>query len=89
MVPSERSAGDFQLDPESNFYKGVLQALDASGVPVLVGGAYALAVYTGIARDTKDFDLFLRRNDLDAALVNQQLHAELAGLIDLTWLEAA
>ena len=57
MLSSERSAGDSQLDPESTFYKRVLQALDASGVPVLVGGAYALAVYTGIARDTKDFDL--------------------------------
>ena len=67
MLSSERSAGDSQLDPESTFYKRVLQALDASGVPVLVGGAYALAVYTGIARDTKDFDLFLRQTDYDRA----------------------
>jgi hypothetical protein len=67
MVSSGLPAGDSQLDPESTFYKGVLQALDASGVPVLVGGAYALAIYTGIERDTKDFDLFLRQSDYDRA----------------------
>jgi len=37
-------------------------------VPVVVGGAYALAVYTGIERRTKDFDLFVRESDFEAAL---------------------
>ncbi len=60
-VPSNATAGD--PDPESTFYRRVLQILDRSGVPVLVGGAYALAVYTGIERRTKDFDLFLRAPD--------------------------
>jgi hypothetical protein len=40
-------------------------ALDAAGAQFLVGGAYALARYTGIERHTKDFDLFVRRRDLD------------------------
>jgi len=33
--------------------------LQASQVPFLVGGAYALAYYTGIDRDTKDVDIFV------------------------------
>jgi hypothetical protein len=67
MVPTEPTAGDPHLDPESTFYRRVLQTLEASGIPVLVGGAYALAVYTGIERDTKDFDLFLRESDYQRA----------------------
>lgn len=35
---------------------------------MLVGGTYALSCYTGIARHSKDFDLFLRRDSLDEAL---------------------
>jgi hypothetical protein len=45
-----------------------LQALAASGVSFLVAGAYALFEYTGIFRDTKDLDVFLRERDLEAAL---------------------
>jgi hypothetical protein len=56
------------VDAETAFYRDVLQALNASRVPVLVGGAYALAIYTGIERNTKDFDVFLRRADFDRAL---------------------
>jgi hypothetical protein len=48
------------------FYARTLAALDAAGVPILVGGAYALERYTGIERHTKDFDLFTRRRDYEA-----------------------
>ena len=34
----------------------------------LIGGAHALARYTGIARDTKDLDVFLRKQDCEPAL---------------------
>lgn len=44
-----------------------LRALAGSNVPFLVAGAYAFFEYTGIFRDTKDLDVFLRRADLDAA----------------------
>jgi hypothetical protein len=47
------------------FYRTALHALHASGVPFLVGGAYALNRYTPIARDTKDLDIFIRRDDID------------------------
>ena len=56
-----------QGDPEIDFYRDVMQALARAGVPVLVGGAYALSIYTGIERRTKDLDLFLRRSDYERA----------------------
>lgn len=47
------------------FYRHVLETLNASGIPFLVGGAYSLSAYTGINRDTKDLDLFVLRDDYD------------------------
>lgn len=49
-------------------YRDALRALKRAGVPVLVGGAYAFARHAGIARHTKDFDLFLRAADVSRAL---------------------
>jgi hypothetical protein len=49
-------------------YGEALPKLTQSGLPFLIGGAFALERYTGIARDTKDLDVFLRRRDLEAAL---------------------
>jgi hypothetical protein len=40
----------------------------APEVPYLVGGGYAMAYYTGIARNTKDLDLFIREADRDRCL---------------------
>src|SRR5690606_37377499 len=50
-----------------DFYRQVLDTLQRAEVPHLVGGAYALAHYTGTPYVTKDFDVFLRRTDLDDA----------------------
>jgi hypothetical protein len=49
-------------------YRRAIQALKSADVPFLAGGAYALAHYTGITRDTKDFDVFLRPADAPRAL---------------------
>jgi hypothetical protein len=57
-IPSEAHA----------FYRRVLAGLDEADVPFLVGGAAALAHYTGVKRYTKDFDLFIRRRDLRRTL---------------------
>jgi hypothetical protein len=54
--------------PECALYGNALARLAASGIPFLIGGAFALERYTGIARNTKDLDIFLRPRDLDAAL---------------------
>jgi hypothetical protein len=64
------SADDAGLDPTAReFYRRVMRRLEAQGVPFLVGGAYAFERYTGIARHTKDFDLFVHPRDVDRALV--------------------
>ena len=57
------------LDPETRaFYCRALTLLEAAGVPFLVGGAYAFERYTGIARHTKDLDVFVREADYPRAL---------------------
>ena len=50
------------------FYRDVFEILTKTGIPCLIGGAYGLAFHTDIRRDTKDFDIFLRRSDIDRAL---------------------
>ena len=50
------------------FYVRVMTTLDAANVGFLVGGTYAFTPYTGIARSTKDFDIFVRREDAERAL---------------------
>jgi hypothetical protein len=57
------------LTPQARaFYCDVIDRLNAQGTPFLVGGAYALAPYTGIERHTKDFDIFVRRRDYEAVM---------------------
>jgi hypothetical protein len=52
------------LDPHTaEFYRSAMRVLIDAGVPFLVGGAYSFERYTGIARHTKDFDIFVRRRD--------------------------
>ena len=52
----------------SEFYRHVLESMNADGVRFLVGGAYALEHYTGISRRTKDIDLFVHPDEVHAAL---------------------
>ncbi len=60
---------DPDLEPATaDFYRDALRAFERAGVEVLVGGAYALERYTGIARHTKDFDVFVRPEDSERAL---------------------
>jgi hypothetical protein len=47
------------------FYQVVLTSLHDAGIPFLVGGTFAMERLAGIARQTKDLDLFVRRQDLD------------------------
>lgn len=47
------------------FYRDVLKTLNDNDLPYLIGGAYALNFYTGIARNTKDFDIFIAREDYE------------------------
>src|SRR3954454_15673381 len=51
-----------------DFYVDAMRTLDDARVRYVVGGGYAMAYYTGIARNTKDLDLFIRLKDRDRAL---------------------
>lgn len=58
-----------EIDPEvREFYVRTLAVLNESGIPFLVGGAFALTTHAGIERHTKDIDLFARRSDRDRIL---------------------
>jgi hypothetical protein len=81
-VTSER-AQELRLEPETcEFYCQVIRQLSAAGAPFLVGGAYAFERYVGIARHTKDFDIFVRPRDRDRVL---ELLSEVGCQTDLTF----
>jgi Uncharacterised nucleotidyltransferase len=67
--PSSISTADApgdEIEPgTAAFYRHVLETLNASAVPFLVGGAYAFNQYTGINRHTKDLDLFIYPSDYE------------------------
>jgi hypothetical protein len=50
------------------FYRRTLHVLSDARVPFLVGGSHAILHYTGIVRETKDFDLFVEKANLESAL---------------------
>jgi hypothetical protein len=59
---------DALVDPKSRaFYVHSMELMRDGALPFLVGGAYAYARYTGIERHTKDFDVFIRREDFPKA----------------------
>ena len=58
---------EFLSEESVRFYRHAMQILKEAEVPHLVGGAYAFARYTGIERHTKDFDIFLARDDFGRA----------------------
>lgn len=61
------------LDPAAApIYEESMDALEAAGVRYLLGGTLALNAHTGIWRDTKDLDFFVRPADSRLAL--QALH---------------
>src|SRR2546423_8251572 len=50
------------------FYVRCMGVLDDAAIPYVVGGGYAMAYYTGIRRNTKDLDLFVKPSDHRAVL---------------------
>jgi Uncharacterised nucleotidyltransferase len=64
-VRSPRHAGE---ETVHGVYRECLGAMQCSGVPFLVGGAFGLESYTGLRRRTKDLDVFVRPHDVEALL---------------------
>lgn len=58
-----------QLAPQTReFYCQAIGILNQAQLPFLIGGAYAFERYTGIARHTKDLDIFARPADVQPIL---------------------
>ncbi len=75
---------DFGLDPQTRtFYQLTIAALQKADAPFLVGGAYAMAHYTGITRHTRDLDVFVRPQD--ARQVLQTLERAVGCTSELTF----
>ena len=53
---------------EISTYVRWLNLVNSTGVPYAIGGAYAVHAHTGIWRNTKDLDLFLRPVDIQPIL---------------------
>ena len=79
----QRSAGELDARAEA------LRALVAERVPFVVAGAYAFFEYTGIFRDTKDLDVFLRREDLERAFEALDAAGFRTELVDPVWIGKA
>jgi hypothetical protein len=78
------------FDPELEaVYGTAIDILDRAKVPFLLAGAFALNVYTGIWRSTKDLDFFLRRSDLQAAFDAFQSEGYRVEVVDEVWLAKA
>jgi len=60
METSTARAAD---DPAADFYIDMLSKLNATGIPFLVGGAFAFSHYSHVPRDTKDIDIFVKPDD--------------------------
>jgi hypothetical protein len=54
---------EIRKEESEAFYKEALVLLNESGVPYMVGGGFALCHYTGLYRDSKDLDIFVRSVD--------------------------
>ena len=67
-MSSEPAAYNPHHHPGLKFYRNALTALHDAGIPFVVGGAYAYSHYVSIARETKDFDIFIHPHDVERAL---------------------
>jgi hypothetical protein len=77
------------LPTAEDFYRRALIGLVRSGVPFMVGGAYALREYGGIFRDTKDLDVFCRRGDFPRLLRALAVGGYATEISDPTWIAKA
>jgi hypothetical protein len=80
-MPTPTTGGTEADDTSAAFYVRVMTRLNEAGIPFLVGGAFALARFAGVARNTKDFDIFVKREDVGrtlAALADDTCTTELS-----------
>ena len=74
---------------ERRVHREGLRTLQEQGLEPMVGGAYALKAHTGIWRDTKDLDLFLRKDRVEEALEALARAGYRTEMTDPLWLAKA
>lgn len=79
---------EFHPDQRALFTE-VLQLLNDNRVPYVISGAFALYEHTGIGRDTKDLDLFLPAENVNATLELLHRHNFRCEVPDSVWLAKA
>lgn len=96
MTPTEdkplpiTSSADPDFTPEQiDLFHAVLQHMNDLDVPYVVSGAAALREHTGIARNTKDLDLFLPAEHVGKALQSLQDEGFETEVNDPVWLAKA
>jgi hypothetical protein len=81
-APQYETAGDLEVSfrgravvrplylapAEAHLFRRWLEILRGSGVPYALGGAYAHYAFTGVWRDSKDLDAFVRPEDVGTVL---------------------
>jgi len=73
--------------PEADqFYAESLRILKESGIPFLVAGTFAVNVYTGINRATKDLDIFCKAGDFPRILLHFQSKGYETEIEDERWI---
>lgn len=87
-VPTYEGAPDVP-EEQREVIAAALSALNRAGVPVILAGAFASHVYSGVWRNTKDIDLFLRPRDVRRALETLAAEGYETELRDPWWLAKA
>ena len=73
-------------DPAADFYIDALTKLNDTGIPFLVGGAFAFSHYSHVPRDTKDIDIFVKPEDCPRVLEAFKQHGYEADVPFPHWL---
>jgi hypothetical protein len=93
LTPEERKSlthGDFWIPEEERaIYRRALEAVNATGTPYVVAGAYAIYEHTGIYRKTKDLDLFFEPSAIVPAVRALREAGFVTRLEDPHWLAKA
>ena len=88
--PEKMHGAPFEVPKEhGRLYRRALEALNASGIPYVVSGAFAMYAYTGLWRNTKDLDVFVERESVGKVLLALEKEGFDVELTDAKWLGKA
>ena len=71
MLSQERHPADSTNvvdEAQWELYESVMDAVAQANIPFAIGGAFGLATYTGLTRNSKDLDIYVLRPTVRARL---------------------